>query len=154
MRAPRAIITGLTAATLLVAGCSGSESTGATAESTSAEADNTAVDATAGVRTVSVEEGAAIHASPPESLVILDVRTADEFAAGHLDGAIVVDFYADDFTAQLEELDPSVPYLLYCQSGNRSGQAAAIMEDLGYLDVANIDGGILAWTDAGLDVVQ
>ena len=46
-----------------------------------------------------------------------------------------------------------MPYLLYCRSGNRSGQALAIMEELGFLDVADIDGGIVAWDDAGLPVV-
>ncbi len=153
MREPRNLIIGLMAGTLLVAGCSGSESSTADPD-TSEPVINESSAETAGVRTVSAEEGAAIQASPPESLVILDVRTADEFAAGHLEGAVVVDFYAEDFRAQLEELDPTVPYLLYCQSGNRSGQAAAMMEDLGYDDVANIDGGILAWSAAGLDVTQ
>ncbi len=136
------------AGTLLVAGCSGSDSSAADPDSSESSIE------AAGVRTVSPEEGAAIQASPPESLVILDVRTAEEFAEGHLEGAVMVDFYADDFKAQLEELDPTVPYLLYCQSGNRSGQAAAMMEDLGYGDVADIDGGILAWSAAGLDVTQ
>ena len=149
MRASRTIITGLAAAALLVAGCSGSESDSGAAADSSASAESAA-----GIRTISAEEGAAIQAAPPESLVILDVRTAEEFAEGHLEGAVVVDFYADDFAAQLEELDPTVPYLLYCRSGNRSGQAAEIMNDLGYRDVANIDGGILAWSAAGLDVVQ
>ncbi len=147
MRAPRTLITGLVAVALLVAGCSGSESSDPSPEPSGEQA-------SPGIRTVSPEEAESIRTDPPDSLVILDVRTPEEFAEGHLDGAIMVDFYAEDFQAQLEELDPAVPYLLYCRSGNRSGQAAAIMEDLGYRDVANIDGGVLAWADAGLELVS
>jgi len=104
----------------------------------------------AGIRLVSAEQGAAIQTDPPQDLVILDVRTPEEFAAGHLDGAIMLDFYRDDFAVALEELDPDVPYLLYCRSGNRSGQTALLMEQLGFTDVADVDGGIRAWNEAGL----
>ena len=107
----------------------------------------------AGIRLVSAAEGAEIQANPPEDLIVLDVRTPEEFAEGHIEGAIMIDFYRDDFADQLAELDPDQPYLLYCRSGNRSGQTAAIMEDLGFANVADVDGGIIAWTDAGLDVV-
>ena len=83
-------------------------------------------------------------------LVILDVRTPEEFAEGHLAGAIMIHFYDHDFADQLAELDPAVPYLVYCRSGSRSGQTTALMKDLGFTDVADVDGGILAWTEAGL----
>jgi rhodanese-related sulfurtransferase len=109
--------------------------------------------AAAGVRLVSAADGAAIQNNPPEDLVILDVRTPEEFAEGHIDGAIMVDFYSDDFADQLAELDPDVPYLLYCRSGNRSGQTAVLLEDLGFSDVADVDGGVLGWLDAGLPLV-
>lgn len=108
---------------------------------------------TGGLRLVSVDDGAALQDDPPDDLVILDVRTPEEFAEGHLDGAIMVDFYDDDFADQLAELDPDVPYLLYCRSGNRSGQTLAMMEDLGFTDVADVDGGINAWGEAGLPTV-
>ena len=65
----------------------------------------------------------------------------------------MVDFYDDDFADQLADLDPDVPYLLYCRSGNRSGQTIGILEELGFADVADVDGGILAWNDAGLPTV-
>lgn len=108
---------------------------------------------TGGLRLVSVADGVALQDNPPDDLVILDVRTPEEFAEGHLDGAIMVDFYDDDFADQLAELDPDVPYLLYCRSGNRSGQTLAMMEDLGFTDVADVDGGINAWGEAGLPTV-
>lgn len=103
-----------------------------------------------GIRLVSAGEGAQIQADPPEGLIVLDVRTSEEFEAGHLEGAMMIDFYAPDFAEQLADLDPNQPYLLYCRSGNRSGQTTAIMERLGFTNVADIDGGIVAWGEAGL----
>lgn len=108
------------------------------------------VDVGPGVRLVSANEGAQIQSEPPAGLVVLDVRTPEEFAQGHLEGAIMIDFYRDDFATELAALDPNVPYLLYCRSGNRSGQTAALMAQLGFSDVADVDGGILAWDAAGL----
>lgn len=111
-------------------------------------------DDAAGLRLVSAAEGADIQASPPDDLVILDVRTPDEFNAGHLEGATMIDFYSADFADQIAELDPDVPYLLYCNSGNRSGQTIQLMEELGFTDVADVDGGIQAWNAANLPIVN
>ncbi len=116
-------------------------------------ATDTAGTSAAGVRLVSPAEGGAIESEPPANLVVLDVRTPDEYAEGHLAGATLLDFYDDDFADQLAQLDPDVPYLLYCRSGNRSGQTAEMMSELGFVDVADVDGGIVAWTEAGLPVV-
>lgn len=107
----------------------------------------------AGIRLVTAQDGAALLDSPPEDLVILDVRTAEEFDEAHIDGAVMLDFYRDDFADQLAELDPDVPYLLYCRSGNRSGQTAGLMSQLGFTDVADVDGGVIAWADAGLPLI-
>ena len=142
----RRLFLGGLGATALLTACGSSEETDASATSD----DGTAAP---GIRLVNAEQGAAIQASPPDDLVILDVRTAEEFADGHLEGAIMIDFYRDDFADQIAALDPNVPYLLYCRSGNRSGQTTAIMEDLGFSDVADINGGIAAWTQAGLPTV-
>ena len=129
---------------LVAAGCGDSSDGGDDASSTDA----------AGIRLVSVQEGADLQGDPPDGLVILDVRTPEEFAEGHLDGALMIDFYLDDFTDRVADLDPDVPYLVYCRSGNRSGQAVAIMEELGFADVADVDGGIMSWLDAGLPIVS
>ncbi len=112
----------------------------------------TAAAASSGVRLVSPEAGAAIIDDPPPGLVVLDVRTGEEFAEGHLADATMLDFYRDDFAERLAELDPDTPYLIYCRSGNRSGQTRALMEELGFTDVVDVDGGILAWGDAGLPI--
>lgn len=142
---------------LLIAACSGDsefeEIGGAVADAAAEEAGSLA-EVGPGVRLVSAADGSAIQADPPEDLVILDVRTPDEFAEGHVEGATMLDFYQPDFAERLAELDPDQPYLLYCRSGNRSEQAAALMEQLGFRDVAEVDGGILAWTSGGHPVVR
>lgn len=142
------------AITLLIAASCGSSADSATAAADRApEASGSVSDSPPGIRLLSPQNGAAIQNNPPKDLVILDVRTPEEFAEGHLDGAVMIDFYRDDFADQLTQLDPDVPYLLYYRSGNRSGQTAAIMEQLGFTDVLDVDGGILSWTEAGLPTV-
>ncbi len=102
----------------------------------------------------SVGDVVEIVEAPPADLVILDIRTPEEFAAGHLAGAINVDYYASDFEAQLGELDTSVPYVMYCNSGNRSSNALPLMDSIGFEEVYELDGGIQAWYSAGHPVEQ
>ncbi|MDE0546218.1 rhodanese-like domain-containing protein [Microbacterium sp. C7(2022)] len=76
-----------------------------------------------------------------DDTVIVDVRTPAEYAAGHLEGAVNIDLRSEEFEGEIAQLDDEATYVVYCQSGNRSGQAAAIMEGIG-LDV--VDAGSLA----------
>lgn len=85
--------------------------------------------------------------------VILDVRTAGEFAAGHLPGAVNVDVESPDFTTAIARLDRNATYAVYCHSGHRSGIALQQMETLGFADSYDLAGGISAWTAAGGQVV-
>lgn len=85
--------------------------------------------------------------------MILDVRTQEEFDEGHIEGAVMLDFFRDDFADELAEFDPDVPYVLYCRSGNRSRGARQIMADLGFQNVEDVEGGIVGWQEAGLPVV-
>lgn len=84
---------------------------------------------------------------------VLDVRTAEEFAEGHLPGAVRLDWYASDFADRVAELDHDATWVVYCRSGNRSAQATALMADQGFTAVNDVDGGIVAWQAAGLPVV-
>jgi phage shock protein E len=152
MMKTRTLLTVLFTALLLAVGCSGGET--ATSDAGTESSDSPSDAEAAGIRLVSATDGAALQADPPDDLIILDVRTPEEFTEGHLDGAVMIDFYEADFADRLGELDPEVPYLLYCRSGNRSGQTTAIMRDLGFTDVADVDGGIVAWSGAGLQVVN
>ena len=86
--------------------------------------------------------------------VILDVRTPAEFAEGHLPGAVNLPVESPDFTAQIAGLDPSVPYAVYCRSGNRSQVAMDVMTQTGFTDVYHLGGGIGAWQQAGGEVVS
>lgn len=117
------------------------------------DATSAAQSSPAGFATITPGDAASVLADAPDDLVILDVRTPQEFAEGHLDGAVLVDFYDADFADQLAELDPDVPYVVYCRSGNRSGQTLPLMQQLGFGSALDIGGGILAWADAGLPIV-
>jgi phage shock protein E len=135
----------------LVTSCgSGDSSSSATSV---VETTRVAEDAVGDFATISAQQAASVVAEPPGDLVVLDVRTPEEYAEGHLDGAVLVDFYDPDFADQLSQLDPDVPYLVYCRSGNRSGQTLTTMEQLGFASAADVDGGIVAWQGAGLPVV-
>ena len=69
---------------------------------------------------------------------VIDVRTAAEFATGHVDGAVNIDLSNGDLAAALAGMDKSAAYVLYCRSGNRSGQALALMEQAGFANVKNL----------------
>ncbi|KGM17146.1 rhodanese-like domain-containing protein [Actinotalea fermentans] len=87
-----------------------------------------------------------------DGVVLLDVRTPQEFAEGHLDGAVNLDVSAADFTTRLADLDPEATYAVYCRSGNRSQTALGLMSQAGIDGAADLAGGIGAWVGAGLPV--
>lgn len=78
--------------------------------------------------------------------VILDVRTAQEHASGAIPKSVHIDFLSPGFESELERLDKSKTYLVYCRSGNRSAKACTIMGDMGFRHLYNLSGGIGAWT--------
>jgi phage shock protein E len=144
----RPVLAATLAAALALSAC-GSDST-SSADTTPV----TAAEVTAsGIQVVQPDDAAATIAASPDGLVILDVRTPEEFAEGHIDGAVMIDFYRDDFAAELANLDPDVPYVLYCRSGNRSSQAREMMAQLGFTTVNDVEGGVIAWQNAGLPLV-
>ena len=73
--------------------------------------------------------------------VIVDVRTPAEYATGHLDGAVNIDFQSPSFDDVVADLDVDADYVVYCQSGNRSAQAVSVLEDadLAVQDAGGID---------------
>jgi rhodanese-related sulfurtransferase len=120
----------LIASALLLAGCSSSSS---------------AMD-------LSVTEFSAKIAEPGVS--ILDVRTPGEFAEGYIEGARLIDFQSGNFENEIATLDKNAPYAVYCRSGNRSGQAVKVMQDAGFTNVFNMNGGVIDWANAGLPLVN
>jgi rhodanese-related sulfurtransferase len=76
--------------------------------------------------------------------ILLDVRTPTEYNTGHIAGAINIDFNSPNFASEIQKLDPSKTYFLYCRSGNRSGQASQIMKQAGFESLYDIRGGVAA----------
>ena len=109
---------------------------------------------TATIELVSPAEAAQVIDDDPAGLVVLDIRTPEEFNEVRLPGAVNIDFYAPDFADQLDGLDKSDPYVMYCRSGNRSSEAVKTMKDLGFVEVYEVDGGIVNWYDAGFPIEQ
>ncbi|MGB3777933.1 MAG: rhodanese-like domain-containing protein [Tunicatimonas sp.] len=83
-----------------------------------------------------------------KDVVVLDVRTAQERADENIPGSIHVDLFNPKFEAELDRLDPSKTYLVYCRSGNRSAKACRMMGDKGFTRLYNLSGGIGAWMRA------
>ena len=100
---------------------------------------------------ISVEEGRALieERLGEKGLVLLDIRTDGEIEAGHISGTESLDFYAPSFRDELAQLDREKAYLIYCRTGNRTGQTFRIMEELGFEKVYDMDGGITEWLRLG-----
>ena len=79
---------------------------------------------------------------------LIDVRTEDEYNGGHIENALNIDWNGNDFDAQLTSLDKTKPVLVYCLSGGRSKKAAAKLNELGFKEVLELDGGYLAWSNS------
>lgn len=142
-----AILTGLAFALVGMVGCSSTP----TAASAPASGQPAATVPASGSELGPAEFGAAI--TVPGTTVV-DVRTADEFATGHLEGAVNIDVTSDGFAATVAELDPSGTYALYCRSGNRSGTAMAAMTGAGFDSVYHLGGGITAWQSWGGEILS
>jgi rhodanese-related sulfurtransferase len=87
-------------------------------------------------------------------VVILDVRTPGEFAEGYIEGARMIDFQGGSFEIEIATLDKDVTYAVYCRSGNRSGQAVKIMQDAGFRNLYNLEGGFIDWANQGMPLVN
>ena len=95
---------------------------------------------------LSETEWVKLHDESEES-VIIDVRTDDEFSTGYIEGAVNIDFYmGNKFISEIDKLDKSKSYFIYCKSGARSGQTCELMKQKGFKKVYNLEGGILGWT--------
>lgn len=132
--------------------CAQSENSSTTTSSESTETSAQQEEAAATVVSVGPEEFASMMESNPG--VLIDVRTADEYSGGHLEGAKLVDYYGSDFEANISELDRDVPVYVYCRSGGRSGRSASQMEEMGFKTVIDLSGGIMAWESAGKETVK
>lgn len=76
---------------------------------------------------------------------LIDVRTPEEFAKGHLNQAQNINWNDDDFNNRVDKLDKTKPVYVYCQGGGRSASAAARLAELGFKDIVDMEGGVMAW---------
>lgn len=99
------------------------------------------------IKDVSVKEAFDLMAKNKDnqSFVIIDVRTPQEFVNEYIEGAVNIDYYSEEFQNELNKLDKEKTYLIYCQSGNRSGKVLSIMKELDFREVYNMLGGIAQW---------
>lgn len=88
------------------------------------------------------------------NFVILDVRTPKEFQEGHIEGTINLDYYAKTFLDDLDRLDKTKQYFIYCRTGSRSGKTFGFMKKLGFQKVYHMVGGIKRWKAEGLPTTK
>lgn len=88
----------------------------------------------------------------PNPFMLLDVRTPEEYAAGHIPGATLIP--VQDLAEHLAEVPRDKQVYIYCHSGKRSARASKLLAEHGYTNIENIVGGIEAWKDAGYPVVK
>jgi thioredoxin 1 len=100
---------------------------------------------------ISVEEFDQKLAATP-GVQLIDARTPEEYAGGHLKNAVNINYNSADLETQLAKLDKSKPVMVYCLSGGRSGKTATKMQEMGFKEVYNMDGGIMKWGSAGKPV--
>lgn len=110
-----------------------------------------ALTAASDVKHVKAKEAAGLLAQG--GVVVLDVRTADEFSEGRIKGAINIDFLDDaKFKAEAAKLNKDKTYLVHCQAGGRSSKSLKILQNLGLKNLIHLDDGFAGWQEAGLPV--
>ena len=85
-----------------------------------------------------------------KDIVLIDVRTPEEFASGHLENAVNINYFDSDFDEQFKTLDKNKAVYLYCKSGRRSANAAEKLEDMGFVKIYDLEGGVVNWQSKGL----
>lgn len=81
-----------------------------------------------------------------KNIQLIDVRTPEEYSEGHIQGAILIDFFSEDFKTNLNKLDKKRPVYVYCKSGGRSGKTSEVLADMGFTKIVDLEGGFLAWS--------
>jgi rhodanese-related sulfurtransferase len=126
----------------VLAACGGTTSTTATLD-VPAE-----IDPTDRPQVMDVVTVASIKDDP--DVVLIDVREPEEYAAGHIPGVLLIPM--GEVPQRLDEIPTDKTVITYCRSGNRSGQVMQFLQQQGYDNVHNMEGGIIAWEQAGRPV--
>ncbi|NND50982.1 MAG: rhodanese-like domain-containing protein [Flavobacteriaceae bacterium] len=81
------------------------------------------------------------------NIQLIDVRTPGEYAHGHIENALNIDYLNDGFATAVLKMNKNTPVYIYCRSGGRSEQAALLMKKLGFKTIYDLKGGFLAWSE-------
>src|SRR5438128_12007147 len=103
-----------------------------------------------GYTNINVEQFDKLRANT--NTIVLDVRTPEEYSAGHIRGAKNIDINSPDFEKQIGQLDKSKTYLVHCAAGSRSARACRKLSKLNFTNCYNLLGGMRAWEKAGKPV--
>lgn len=88
------------------------------------------------------------------TIQLIDVRTPEEYAEGHLKHAKNIDYYGDDFMEIMTVLNKDEALYIYCRSGGRSGKAAIKLKEAGFTKIYDLGGGILQWKEEGKELTK
>lgn len=102
----------------------------------------------ADVTPIGADKAAAKLKKDPK-IVVIDLRTPKEYAAGHIKGAININMQDKNFSAKLGKLDRKKTYLMHCRSGGRSSASLPVWKRLGFENVLHLASGTLGWEKAG-----
>ncbi|MFT6862724.1 MAG: phage shock protein E [Akkermansiaceae bacterium] len=106
----------------------------------------------ADVTTISAKKAAARLKKDPK-IVVVDIRTPEEFATGHIKGAVNINMNSKDFSVKLGELERDKKYIMHCKSGGRSSASLPVWKRLGFKNVLHLSSGSLGWVKAGEPLV-
>ena len=154
MRNRPLVLVAATLATLSLglAGCSSASTTEPAAGVSAVQGPQAPVAAPTAPERVDAAGFATVIADP--AVTLIDVRTPEEFAQGHIEGAVNLNVEGPDFATQIGQLDPAAVYAVYCRSGNRSQVAVAAMAQAGIPGIYELESGIVGWQEAGLPVAS
>jgi phage shock protein E len=108
---------------------------------------------TSAIKNMNSQEASKLLANNSD-IIILDVRTPREFNDGHIKGAKNINIADGDFQSQIEKLNRDSTYFVYCRTGNRSGRAIRLMEQLDFKSIYHLQHGITEWVGEGKPVVK
>jgi len=101
-----------------------------------------------------IDNAQLIELMKQSDMQLVDIRTPEEVAEGIIEGAQLIDFFDEDFDAQMSELDKEKPLIIYCRSGGRSGKAAGRLATLGFKEIYDVSGGFNGWKTEGRPVTK
>jgi rhodanese-related sulfurtransferase len=89
-----------------------------------------------------------------DQVQLVDVRTPDEVSGGMIEGALNIDFRAEDFKSNIDKLDKTKPIAVYCGAGIRSGKTSELLQELGFEEIYDLSGGFNLWEAENFPVAR